>query len=361
MNFYKNRAINRAANNGRQPMPPTTGQKPAVTIKVNHKPSVELTAISKAVLVQFDHNNDGLGTFIVENAKPVLIPIINGVANSAEGFGNLLESLKGEYTPLHQEYKREMEEEALQLEEEEKDKKEEKEEEPQTETKKDECECKDSKPSSGNGKGEKEGKEGKEGQQPTYDMGTSEAYLRGWVGTVSRLLDEAITLSRYNHFANGAEFSLLNDDIYAVRDILKAMVNTARAINRKEGDVFSIERRPVGKIMLNRRVVTCYLLVIKTSLPKDSKFATEYSEDHKNGVEFKCALMRNGYRWLALPLHMTGPIVDELKPISYSHRVGSRTTRIIFGSLFGHGLISQVFKTASQTPLYFNDLNKLRF
>ena len=349
MNFYRNRAINPKARQGtikqlrdKQPMPPTSGG-PVATATVNTPPKVELSKEGRSVVQEFDKGTKGMGSYIVNNAKPAHIPIINAASSNAEAFSNLLLSLRVEYESLRKE---ELKEEGGAEGEE---------------------GAGDAAGDTGDGDAAGEagagdaGNGGAGGDQPTYDVTIAEAFLRGWVGTVSRLMYEAQAVSDYNYHSNGAEYSLLKDDIYAVRDILKSMVNTARAINRKEGKVFSIERRPVGKIMLDRRVVTCYLLTIRTVLPTDGKVTVKYAEDPENGVVLKCALMRNGYRWIAVPLDKVGFVINELKPISYSHRVGGRTTRIIFGSLFGHGLISQVFETASKSDLYYNDLAKIKF
>ena len=341
MNFYNNRSINPNAGRrtikdmrSQQPMPPTTGA-PAVTITVNQPLTFHLPDNAKIVVAEFDEATNGLGSYIVDNAKKEHASILKGVSSSDEGLKNLLSSLTAEYEAMRNEEKEEEGKE-------------------------------------GDKEGEQESEEGSEtqegndevgghGAQPTYSIGVAEKLLRGWVGSVTRMLSEAQEITAFNLSAIGAEESLLKDDIYATRDILKSMINAARVINRREGKVFSVERRPVGKIRLDRNIITCYLLTVSTVLPNTGKHAVKYSEDHSDGITYQCALMRNGYRWLALPLDKVAGVVDELDPISYSHRVGRQTTRIIFGSLFGHGLISQVYQTASQSQLKYNELNKIRF
>lgn len=329
MNFYRNRAISQAARGNKsigdmrdaQPMPPISG-RPITTITANLPPKVDLAPEAHAVVSSFDEGTDGLGTYIINNAKEVHIPILNGASSSSEGFSNLLLTLRGEYEELREELREEGGEE---------------------------------------GGEEGDGETGRTTDQPTYHMDVAETLIRGWVGSVSRLLKEAEVVSKYNFTAHGAKYCLLHDDIYAVRDILKSLINTASAINSKEGDVFSIERRHVGKIMLDKNFVTCYLLTIKTVVPQDGKVTTEYAEDNFDGVTLTCALMRNGYRWLVLPVNHVGAVINELNPISYSHRVGRNTTKIVFGPLFGHEIISQVFSTASISQLHRNELPKIRF
>ena len=331
MNFYRNRTINPNAGKrtikekrDKQPMPPTSNA-PAVAVRVERELTVEVPANVEGVIDSFNESTDDLGTYIIENAKDEHVPIINNVAKvSGAALSNLLISIKAEYEAMRSEgggHEKNHDDGG-------------------------------SDPATGNSQGEQP-TDSTQVRQPTDCLPHDEVSLNGWAGSIMRLLAEAQTLTEYNLEMFGPVHALVKDDIYSVRGILKSMVSTARAINRKEGKVFFIERRTVGKVRLERNVITCYLLTV-TALPKAGK-------GHHNGMTHQCALMRNGYRWLAFPLDAIDSVVNGLRPISYSHRVGRMTTRIVFGSLFSHRMISQVFKTATQSQPHFDELDQIRF